>query len=311
MKRPNLPTALMAVATLALLIHGAKDAAAQESPAPAAPATAAAAPSGEAMHFPPGVEDVLKLSRAKISDDITVAFIQNSGHRFNLTASEIVYLRKEGVSDRLLAAMLNQQSRSAATATPAAPQPAAPAPASSPNVGNAQSIVSSPPQPTVVYQTAPAYAPAQTETVYVVQDSAPYYYGSYPYYGYGYPAFSVGFGFGTGCGYGYGGYYGGYGGYYYGNGYRGGGYYCGNGYNGGYYRRGGYPVYGGNNGAYYRGGSPGGAVNAGGGQARSSPIVRSPGGSNRGGGSFSGATRASYSGMAPRGGGGGGGGRHR
>src|SRR5262245_18020583 len=86
-------------ATLALCARFAAPAIAQESSTPKA-APDAATIAAEPVQLSAGGEDVLKLSRAKVSDDVIVAFIQSSGQRFNLTAAEIVHLRKEGVSDR-------------------------------------------------------------------------------------------------------------------------------------------------------------------------------------------------------------------
>src|SRR5580765_4239257 len=51
-----------------------------------------------------GVEDILKLLHANVSDDTIVAFIVSSGRVYNLSASEIVYLREQKVSDRVLTA---------------------------------------------------------------------------------------------------------------------------------------------------------------------------------------------------------------
>lgn len=208
MKNRNLLASCAVVATLALLVPWAGNVAAQGSSLSAAPAATVAPPAGSAVQLSPAVQDVLKLSRAKVSDDITIAFIRNSGSRFSLTAAEIVYLRNEGESDQVIAAMLNQPSGPAVTPAPATPQPAAAAPLPTPS---ASAPAFSP--VATVYQVAPAYAPAPT--VYVVSEPRPSYYPAYPYY-YGcvYPAISIGFG--TRWGYGHGGYY--HGGYYRGGG---------------------------------------------------------------------------------------------
>jgi hypothetical protein len=278
MKRPTFFPQLLAIASAALLVHNGTSAAAQESPGPATSAASAV----PAIRLSPGVEDVLKLSRAKVGDDVIAAFVHDPGRRYNLTADEIVYLRKEGLSDRVLAAMVSQSSRRAA-ATPA-PQPVAPGTAtpSAPLVGGTQSV-GIPTTPS--YQTPPDYTPAPVPATYVASEpttysypyygysypyygySYPYYGYSYPYYGYSYPAFSLGFAFGTGCGYPY------YGGYncrypYYG------GYYCGNGYKNGYYYA------NGNKGGYYRGGQP--VNNRNNGNYRNTPDVRRPGGGSAG-----------------------------
>jgi hypothetical protein len=150
----------------------------------------------EPVQLSASAQDILKLSRAKVGEDVIIAFVQGHSRHFDLTASEIVHLRENGVSDRVLAAMVNQQPPALAPQSP--PQPAAPVTAAS------------------VSADAAGNTPAPAATVYVVPPSAPYSYAPYPYYyGYSYPAVSVGFAFGTGWGYGhYGGCY--RGGYYYG-----------------------------------------------------------------------------------------------
>ena len=55
--------------------------------------------------LPYGVDDVLKLSRAQISEDITLNYVRNSGTIYNLAPKDIVYLRNEGVSDKVISTM--------------------------------------------------------------------------------------------------------------------------------------------------------------------------------------------------------------
>lgn len=199
----------------------------------AAPATAnpGVAATASASELPPaqlssGVPEILKLARARVNDEVIIAFIKNSGRIYSLSVSEIVYLREQGVSNQALTAMLNQQQNVAATAAQAAPQPIAPAPAQT--------------------QYAPVYVDPSPVSVYSTPSYSYYdypYYNSWPYYGgyWGYPGWSFSLGFG-------GGYYGGY----YGRGYHGGGYY-GGGYHGGGYYGGGY-----HGGGYHGGGGGGG-----------------------------------------------------
>ena len=162
--------------------------------------------------LPYGVAEVLKLSHAQVGEDIISTYIQNSGTVYNLDPSDIVYLKEQGVSERIVNQMLEQRKRLAA----ASAQPSAAVAQSRPAYTSAAPA----PAPTSVAP-APTYVPSST--TYVISDPAPaypyysyspYYYG--PYYGgyYGYPFFSFGFGYGR---YGY---YGGYRGYY--GGYRGG-----------------------------------------------------------------------------------------
>jgi hypothetical protein len=163
--------------------------------------------------LPYGVEDVLKLSQAKISDDVIVNYIHNSGTVYNLQPQDIVYLRNQGVSDQVLNTMVSQRTQVAvdAQAAVAAAQnqaQSAPAPAYAPGPDYNQS-------PAVE---APA-APPQS-TVYVIPNSAAYsgyapsYSYPYAYYYGGYYAPVVSFGFGCGPTY----YHGGWHGYYHGGG---------------------------------------------------------------------------------------------
>ena len=155
-----------------------------------------------------GAWDVLKLVRSKIGDDTIIAFINNSGQPYNLGASEIIYLREQGASDRVTAAMLNQQSKATVNTTTAN-----------------ETVWSAPSQPAVASTTpattattAPAYV-EQPSSVYVAQPAPAYsYYYPYPAYGYSYWApVSLSFGFGFGGYYGGHYYHGGHGGGYHGH----------------------------------------------------------------------------------------------
>ncbi len=173
------------------------------------------APALPAVQYPYGVDDVVKLSRAQISEDIIVNFVQNSGATYSLSSKDIVNLKSEGVSDRVINAMLDQKKAANQSQVAAAQQPA-PAVPNAPVVPDANTVAVAP----TYIQPAPVYeqpAPAPASTVYVIpypQNSL--YYGSYGYYPYRYfgpycgyygPAISFGFGFG---GYGHHYYHGGH-----------------------------------------------------------------------------------------------------
>lgn len=159
-----------------------------------APSTAA--PVEATVQLSTGAGEILKLARAKINDEVTVAFVQNSDRRYNLTASEVVYLRKEGVSERVLVAMLNQPRTTAVPQTP--PQPEAMAPAT----GASAPQYVMPPGTTSFLESPPAstvYVVPSTPTYYSFYDPWPYWYDPWPYY---YPAFAFGFywgGYWGGC----------------------------------------------------------------------------------------------------------------
>ena len=195
------------------------------SPAPASAEAAAPASVSETrtVQLSSGVPEILKLGRAHVGDEVIIAFIMNSGRIYHLSASEILYLREQGVSDQVLTAMLSAGQNVAATSAQAAPQPVAqPALQSAPTGPTAVWANSSPQPAPAATQFAPAYveaaAPvyAQPSPVYAYPAPSYEYYDSWPYY-WGYPSLSFGFGFGRG-------YYGGYhGGGFHGGGYHGGG----------------------------------------------------------------------------------------
>ncbi|MGH7953340.1 MAG: hypothetical protein ACREFE_15705 [Limisphaerales bacterium] len=188
---------------------------AQNSSTTAASSVATASNSIAPVQLSYGVPQVLQLAQAKVGDDTIVAYIQNSGTIYALDANQIVYLRQQGVSDRVVTAMLNQRKNVLENA--AQTQTAA--------QNNSTAVQTS----TTVAQ--PTYETVPSSSVYVIPDTQTYNYDSYyyqpyyyPYYGYGwsYPAVSFSFGF-------HGGYRGGYyhGGGFHGGGWRGGGFHGG------------------------------------------------------------------------------------
>jgi hypothetical protein len=140
----------------------------------------------ETPRLPYGANDVVKLARAQVSEDIIVSYIQNSGTVYTLEPKDIVYLKEQGVSDRVLSCMLDQRRRVVETA-----QVTAPAQQPAPVYQQPQSAsVTAPLTPVTSDYATPA------SSVYVIPyPSATYAYYGYPSY-YRYPY--------------YGGYYGGY-----------------------------------------------------------------------------------------------------
>src|ERR1039457_3509154 len=139
----------------------------------------------------PVVADVLRLSQAKVDENIIIEFVHNSPG-VHLTASEIIDLRAQGLSSGVLVALMNAQPGSPAAAQPPPSAPAMaqaePAPAQTELVAAAPSYTSDP-----VVLAAP-------EPVYY-DFSAPYYppYSYAPYY----DDLSFGFGLGWGLGWGF------------------------------------------------------------------------------------------------------------
>jgi len=205
MKTRTSPGLFLTVTITAMLVLAARNVPAQDSTTTSAAQTAP-------VQLSYGVSQIIQLSKAKVSNDTIVNYIRNSGSSYGLEASQIVYLKQQGVSDNVINTMLNQPRQVA----PAAPQPAYPA-------GGSTSTATVVTQPAATYvQTVPS------STVYVIPDTQTYQYynnyyhpayGYYPYYGgWYYPPVSFSFGFGGGY---RGGYYHG-GGYYHRGGFRGG-----------------------------------------------------------------------------------------
>jgi hypothetical protein len=160
------------------------------------PQPAITAPAAGTVALPYGVDDVLKLSRAQVSEDIIVNYIQNSGIAYNLRPTELVYLKEQGVTDRVVNAMLDERKRVIAEAAAAAQTPPAPAPAQTSDTISSASYAPTFSQPQNEVQPAPS-------TVYVIPSQPTYSYYSAPYYGswggpyyYG-PSLAIGFAFGS------------------------------------------------------------------------------------------------------------------
>ena len=164
-----------------------------------APTTGTAAAATPSLPF--GATEVLKLVKAKVGDDTIVAYINNARIAYSLSASDLIYLRGEGVSEPVMSAMLTH-------ARPGDSVASAPAPAQ---------FTASTPGPVVVQQAPPTTTYVQSAPVVVTAPPTVVYdYSYYPYYGYGYygpryygPGVSLSFGFG-GRGYYGGGYRGGF-----------------------------------------------------------------------------------------------------
>ena len=217
--------ALCGQVTLALLAQNS-------APTPTNPGAADTAATNRIrpVYLSSGGADILKLSAAKVGDDVITAYIKSNGRTYQLSASEIVYLREQGVSDPVVTAMLTKPAIVATTAGQASPQPvqveaqpalteSSTAAASSTGPQSAPTDVAAAP----TYVTPPPTYVQPSTTVYVYPSPTYGYYNSAPYYGgyWAYPALPFGLGFGLG-------YYGGY----HGGGYHGGGYYGGH-YGGG------------------------------------------------------------------------------
>ncbi len=106
-----------------------------------------------APSLPPGVQDVVKLAKAGLGEEVILAQIRNTGAYYNLSADQLIYLSQQGVTQNEIKALLGP----GGTAAPANP---APAPAPGPE---ATAPVPAPATPTYAPAPAPGtatYAPA-------------------------------------------------------------------------------------------------------------------------------------------------------
>ncbi len=128
-----------------------------------------------AQAMPNGVYQVIQLEQAKISDGTIIAYIKSTADTYSLNASQILFLRQQGVSDAVITAMLTQP-KAAPANVPVSPVPAA---SPAPPVDASTAVVPTATAPaTVTYvQTAPA----------PVSYYYPYYYPYGYYYGWPHP----------------------------------------------------------------------------------------------------------------------------
>jgi hypothetical protein len=120
--------------------------------------------------------EVNKLLDAKVDEAVVVAYIHNSGVRFNLSATDIIALKDRGASPEVLRALVESQPAATASATaPSVEAPMTPGGASYP----------------ATYPSGYDYSAYSSYPYY--SDYYPYYYPSYAYYNYGWPYFYFGF----------------------------------------------------------------------------------------------------------------------
>ena len=167
-----------------------------------------------AQRLPYGVEDVLNLSRARISEEVIANYIRNSGTAYMLGPREIVYLRDEGVSDHVINLMVDQRKKvaedntqqvvqqatqQAAQQAIQAQNSAVPMPQGAPVVYSPNAVMPLPYPP--LYDVPVEELPPPVSSLYVIPDPAvrAAYYGSsaygISYYGapYGVPAYGLGY----------------------------------------------------------------------------------------------------------------------
>ena len=143
---------------------------------------------GDEVYLSPGVAEVIKLSQSQISPDVVKSYVKSSSVSYALTADEVIQLRKTGVPDEVVTAMMNR----GAELRQQAPAPRQAQPSEYPGAQPTQPNVAVTAGPVIAPYAPPTYIRTVVEPTYVYADPYPYSY-SYPYY---YPSTSFSFGFG-------------------------------------------------------------------------------------------------------------------
>ena len=122
-----------------------------------------------AASLSPDLQEVVKLSQAKMPDDVIKNYINSTGKSYRLSVDEIIYLNGQGVSAGVITALQTAGANTQAVPVPATPPPAIPVATTPPPVQTAPV-----PQPTTpapaVYANVP---PPDTAPAPVVAQSAP------------------------------------------------------------------------------------------------------------------------------------------
>ncbi len=155
---------------------------APDTNAPPAPVTPEPIPQAKILTAPPllspGVQEVVDLARARVGDEVMLAYIEASTNLFQLSADEIIYLRDVGVSTNVVSAMVrHRQELQEKNLLPAAPSAqtaiSSPAPPSEPPAAPPPAVSSAPPAEPAAETPPPATdAAAVAESPAVVEAPA-------------------------------------------------------------------------------------------------------------------------------------------
>jgi serine/threonine protein kinase len=92
--------------------------------APTVPIPTAARAETTATNLPPGIQDVIKLTRAGITQDIILAQVQAAGVSYKLTSDQLAYLSNQGVSQNVIKALAHSGEAAPGTTRASTPIPA-------------------------------------------------------------------------------------------------------------------------------------------------------------------------------------------
>jgi hypothetical protein len=105
-----------------------------------------------AANLSPDLQEIIKFNQAHMTDDVITAYIKNSGKVYHLSADDLIYLNSQGISQPVIAALLQTGGSASASAPPPASVPPpiatptpAPAPIPGPGPGPAPAPAPAPP----------------------------------------------------------------------------------------------------------------------------------------------------------------------
>ncbi len=81
---------------------------------------------GAPADLSPGLQQIVNLSKAGMSDDFIHTYIINSGRSYTLSVDDIIYLHQQSVSDNVIQTLMQPPSAANANVAPPSPAPAAP-----------------------------------------------------------------------------------------------------------------------------------------------------------------------------------------
>ena len=142
-----------------------------QTPEAPVPGVAAQAQATAPVNLSPGAAEVVRLAGSGVSDDVVLAYIQNSQAPFNLSADAVLYLKDIGLSPQVISAMLSHDST--LRNQPQQYAPAAPVQATPPPVAPETAAPAEPPPPATA--PPPAYVTsAPADVNYFYNDLSPY-----------------------------------------------------------------------------------------------------------------------------------------
>jgi hypothetical protein len=137
------------------------------------PMTALNCPAQTAPSLPPGIQDIVKLVKAGLSEEVVLAHIKNTGTNYSLSADQLIYVHEQGVTENEIKALMGAGSSTvpgnpvpAAAPTPLVtspvPTPPVPAPAPAPAAASYAPVPVAPAVP--MAPSAPTAQPASLDS---------------------------------------------------------------------------------------------------------------------------------------------------